>query len=332
MSSILAYNNSVGAFNIHRELFKLNYQLNFDGLRRLEARRRYIAVQYPKDIRAKLKDAIGESGYGTVLAMEDEIKPQAILQLYPTEQGDSWFPALAIPRRGVVYGFDEPLPNQRLPVFMTRLRKSSFHGDDTDGALFYHRDSLDYFNVNPYLMSVWDGTSFFLSEATGTPVGEFPSLSNFISDGHPSARPYPPPETKPKTVNEWDGPGLDPDQRNALNEIRLRLPTPILRSASDLSILDAWRRAVAGTYPSLDVSGDLEAQIQLAVSLLEREANVSPPPQFQWRTWTTKEGIRRPSITEDLDRIDKILAEQPTPEIRSKNGRMIRFETDDDDD
>ncbi len=217
--------------NVHLELFKLGYQQNFDGLRRLTPRQTYIGVQYGPEIREKLKCAKGESGFATVLAAEKSLLPVAVSRLYPAQEVNSWYVALAVPRRKAVYGYENPRPNAGVEIanLMTNLRKSSFHGPDTDGALFYIRDSPGCFTQNPHCMSYWQIGSWAFVFTVGAGPKKYPKLADFIGDVFPEGIcvPYPPPETKPKTVNEWDRPagltegGLEERQRGRESLARL---------------------------------------------------------------------------------------------------------------
>ena len=150
MMKDLAKPKAIG--NIHNALITSGWQMNFDGLRRLTPRQRYIGIQYAQEIREKLKFAKGESGYGTTLAMEKKLEPVGVTQLYPAQLENSWYVALAVPRRKSVYGYENPRPNSGIEIaaLMTDLRKSSFHGPDTSDALFYIRESPGYFTRNPH--------------------------------------------------------------------------------------------------------------------------------------------------------------------------------------
>src|SRR6266446_3906808 len=193
--------------NIHNQLFANGFVMNFEGLRSLRPRQRYCGVQYPAEIREKLKFAKGDAGWGTLLAMEKKLDPVAVAQLYPTlAEPDAWYVALAVPRRKTVYGYRLPVFNGLSARLMTDLRKSSFHGPDTDGALFYVRESPVYFTRNPHCQEYWStgkGSWGFASEPV-MPKQRYPKMADFIGDVFPEGMfaPYPPPETKPKTINE----------------------------------------------------------------------------------------------------------------------------------
>lgn len=169
------------------------------------SRKRFIGVQYAQAIRDKLKFAAGESGYGTLLGKEKSLLPLAVMQLYnagfknfPVRVGfkdlknspsrsepslENRYLALMIPRRKQVYGFEQPVMNANLPEIMRRLQKSSFHGPDVDGMLFYAKDSPGYVTSNPYCDTFWGEWSEFFTEEKQIKIpGGFPKLADFISD------------------------------------------------------------------------------------------------------------------------------------------------------
>lgn len=190
--------------NIHRVLFETGWTLNFEGITRISPRRHYVACQYSAEIRERLKFAKGESGYGSLLAMEKNLVPDACLRLYPAspDEGPSQqsFVALAVPKRKLVYGYKEPVENLNIAALMTTLRGSSFHKEHTENALFYFKDSLGFYSKNPHLQVVWSRAWGFPEERR-LPC-KWPKLAEFIADSQDGFSLYPPPETKEKTVTD----------------------------------------------------------------------------------------------------------------------------------
>jgi len=274
--------------NIHNQLFANGFVLKFEGLRRLVPRQRYIGVQYPAEIREKLKFAKGESGYGTGLAMEKKLDPVAVTQLYPTVSNigidePSWFIALAVPRRKTVYGYEKPILNGESAREMTDLRKSRFHGPDTDGALFYVRESPLYFTRNPHCQQYWStgkGSWGFMSEPV-MPKQRFPRIADFIGDvfSDGTFAPYPPPETKPKTVNEWEryAPSISESDR-AYADLRNRCR--YVMDVADIRV--AWTQACI-EFGVRDLAADkvtYQARIDNAAKRLADQYMRQPaPPQ-----------------------------------------------------
>lgn len=199
--------------NIHRELFEAGYQLNFEGIRQIRPRRHYIACQFRPEVRERLKFAKGESGYGSLLAMEKNLIPDGLLRLYPATQYETIsqqvFVALAVPKRKLVYGYKEPVDNLNIAALMTTLRGSSFHKEHTSDSLFYFKDSLGFYDDNPHLQVVWSLAYGFPEE--GRLRCKWPKLTEFIADGQDGYNLYQPPEKKEKTLTDdgvWGIPRL----------------------------------------------------------------------------------------------------------------------------
>ncbi len=272
--------------NIHNALFANGFVMNFEGIRALKPRQRYCGIQYAPEIHERLKFAKGESGYGTLLAMEKKLEPVGVTQLYPTLPNigidePCWFVALAVPRRKTVYGYERPIYNSRSAQLMTDLRKSSFHGPDTSDALFYIKDSPGYFTRNPHCTAYWGtgaGSWTYVADEI-KPKSRYPKLADFIGDAFAEGVmiPYPPPETKPKTVNEWDDlPGewrASTEQARAIAAIRTRCPWVL----NDDDIAAAWDFACRDVAEPNNFN--YQIRISTAVYRLRLQYMAKPEPQ-----------------------------------------------------
>ncbi len=315
--------------NIHNHLVISGWTMNFEGIRTLKPRQRYVGVQYSPEIREKLKFAKGESGFGTVLAMEKKLNPVAILQCLPTENETAWWVALNVPRRKAVYGYEKPISENswdRPARLLTDLRKSSFHGPDTDGALFYIRESPGYLVYNPWCTEYWStdqGSWGFVTGGYPNPRPRYVKASEFIGDAFPELCfvAYPPPETKPKTVNEWDRPALPPREADDLRGMSYLAQVCPWVSASDIQ--DAWMR----TNPAYNLdrrTSEAREYLQLQYGMRPEPAPIYQPDYVTAWYQQQYDNIVARNINAPL----KKAAPPPEPEIESKTGRLIILDDD----
>lgn len=304
---------------IHLELTKRDFELNFDGIRFLRPKKHYIGVQYPPELRQKLKFAKGESGWGTVLALEPEIDPVSILRIYPTSNDSEWYIALFVPRRKEVYGFNKTVNVGYVPQLMTNLRASDFYGPDLKEAQFYIKDATGFWGQIPYLTQLWREPFYIYEEPGKLRATYCPSIEEFISDASPGVQFYDgTSEQKEPTRTPWL-------EQQAFTDLRAIVKSPLERD-----LLDAYVKATEeGRYRAA-----AQAKQELMIELTKRQerdrlfedSRIPPltyvtyaagPAYAAGETYAAGAwpGIRQP----------KSWRAEPAPVVSSKNGRMIRL-------
>ncbi len=344
------------AKNIHNELFKDGFELHLGGFQRFQARRRYVGVMYDADIRERLKFTVGEAGWGSLLAGEAKLNPTAILQIYPTEfeepgrqpdaevtNSSAWYIALSVPNRKKVYGFERPLQSGAAEQMLKALRRSTAHKDHIDGALFYSKRQSSYVTKNPYASSYWDLKSgLFIEEKTRRM--RFPQWPEFIKEqtfGDGQEILYPPMRLPADPVIDRD---------RAINELALLSPT-----VTGDEIASYWDEA----QPRFSSAVRIEDRISYVKGRIDAAmGNVGPrvgypsyvtraygygdpgfvpvpaPPTYDepsWRNipngfrWVGSNGEIYEGRWRGIQKVGQPIPEVKLPEVKSKNGRLIRL-------
>ncbi len=303
---------------------------------------RYLLVKYQPEMRAKLAQAKGETGWATELAIPDELEPQAISQFYPSSQEGYWYFAMMKAQEKAISALSKEQFGQEIRQFLVAVRKQYF-AEQLDGALCYKKSAPGVFPSNPYCRAVQVGNfdrsavryndrdeSYWLTlneanfaKACGV---EFPTPVEFIQDGQLgyTLRPVAKPETASQIRERAmrNGAENDPGARQSVGQIEARIGYWEGKRAGAVSLF--LRESVDEADQELvALREDLEAAKQRDVRQVQFAFGFQPitaqQDMIQRRFWP-------PTPEKKSAKKAPAVAAFPAPATR-----MIRFEDEDED-
>ncbi len=315
------------AANIHRELLKQGYELNLGGSSFLRERTRYIGVLYDEATRAKCREAKGDTGWATTLAIPDTLEPVALTQFFPVLYEYRFFISLLrfdedFPRS---YGFEQAFGPYGMKQEVISLRRHKDFGKLVEPALWYEKPSECGYIRNPLCRMVWGNSLIspgtFNAVLSSDPLMQaIPTLQDAISSLDYFARPYPalPSKKKPASNPLSDLMVGGYEYQEMLTLLRKRMGSRVdANNFSEESLKSAIEKAAA------QVASSVEVLRQIAFSD-PRYTTIVTPSSFQFQFKDNFE-FKKFIPSESNPPAPKLPPELPRP----KSGRMIILDDED---